>query len=126
MSMLYWGRGREDFGGCLESHCAGFSSSDEMLEEASVGDLQLRLAAERAELRLVVLVPASVAELTELLALNPLLSGIPVILLLPSDDNEALALAHRFHPRFVSCADGALADAAAVAANILKNQAEFD
>ncbi len=121
MSILYWGHGSEGFKTVFESSCEHADTAGKLHTGTNSEGLWGALATQRADLRLVVLAPASAKELQDLLPLNALLSGIPVILLLQSDDNDTLDLAHRFHPRFVSSARGALGDAAAVAANIIKN-----
>ena len=124
MSILYWGRRFEAFAERLKSHSADGDAYGGIHSEASVKGLRAALATQRAELRPVVLAPPTADDLTALLALAPLVIGIPVIVLLPSSDNETLALAHRLRPRFVSSGDGAWDDAATVAGNILKKRKE--
>ncbi len=122
MCVLFWGRGSEAFAERLKEYSGSGSALGGIRVEADVEAFRTALASQRAELHLVVLAPTAADDLATLLPLVPVLAGIPIILLLPSTDREMTTLAHRFHPRFVSSGEGAWADAASVAANILKTQ----
>lgn len=120
MSILYWGQGIEDFKMSLKSCYQNENAAGALREESNLDEFRIKLTTQRTEVRLVVLAPASADELMDLFELNPLLSGIPIILLLPPCSYDTLMLAHRFHPRFVATTHGALPHAATVAVNIFK------
>ncbi len=120
MNILYWGESSEAFKASLESTWEDAAARVNVRQEASLAGLRTTLATQRAELSLVVLAPPSSAELAEAVTLNPLLSGIPVIVLLQTDDPETSALAHRLHPRFASVLEDDLDNVAVIATNILK------
>jgi hypothetical protein len=62
----------------------------------------------------VLLSPASKEELLRLLALQDLLLGMRIILVLPDRDEETVAMGHRLRPRMVSYNDSDYLDVAAV------------
>jgi hypothetical protein len=125
MRILYWGQALGGFQGCLESQSNGSFPDQDIHGEASLDGVEEILRTQRTTLHLVVLAPETVAKLEEVLTLAPLLHDLSVIVLLPNDDGEAITLAHRLHPRFVTLLEGNLENAAAVAGNILKREAEL-
>ncbi len=62
----------------------------------------------------VLLAPASKDELSHLLDMQDLLSGMRIILVLPDRDDETVAMGHRLRPRMVSYNDSDYLDVAAV------------
>ena len=62
----------------------------------------------------ILLSPASKEELLRLLALQDLLSGMRIILVLPDRDEETVSMGHRLRPRMVSYNDSDYLDVAAV------------
>jgi hypothetical protein len=119
MQILYWGNRPERFSAALE---ADGQDSDALLAlplETPVESLRRELARHRADLRLVVFDCPAVGDLLEMLPVEPLLRGVPVIEMLEEDDPALMALAHRFRPRFVCCERDGWGDAVLVAANII-------
>jgi hypothetical protein len=70
----------------------------------------------------VLLSPASKEELSRLLVLQDLLSGMRIILVLPDRDDETVAMGHRLRPRMVSYNDGDYLDVAAVLTRMNEKQ----
>ena len=119
MSILYWGGGSGLFGARLRLHSDGDEGFGGIHVESSKEGFRVALATKNTELHLVILAPPSSEALASFRSLAPLLAGIPVVVLLPTNDSETLALAHRFRPRFVSSSDGVWEEAATVAAHML-------
>ena len=126
MSVLYWGRGFDNFSERLARHPGNGGGCEGLFQIANLAELRASLAARHADLHFVVLAPSTHDELNELVALASLLSGIAIIVLLPSSERETIALAHRLRPRFVLPANGDLDEAVAVVVNILNNAKGFE
>ena len=121
MCILYWGLGYEAFKACIIAHAHAKKALPDLQWEHSVDALHAKLLDLRGTgPQLVVLAPPAAGELKNALPVAPLLSGIPTIVISPSNDSETVKLAHRFRPRFVSYGIAMLADAAAVAVNIIQ------
>ena len=120
MCILYYGRGAKEFTAQMKFLGRHEQGLHEFNSETGLDALRFAIATQRTELSVVVLAPPLIEELEELLCLMPLLSGVPIILLLPSDDAEIISLAHQFHPRYVTSFEAGLENAASVTLNILK------
>lgn len=80
----------------------------------SIENLSHRLRQCPHDLFIAVLHAARRKDLSDILSIRDFLNDIRIILLLPDKDEETLAQGHILRPRFVSCADSALADVRAV------------
>ncbi len=80
--------------------------------------LKHRLLGPKNDVSSAVLMVASGEELEAFMPLKPLLEGIPVILILPDNRVETIALAHRFAPRFLALSGDDLNDVTRVVINI--------
>lgn len=69
---------------------------------------------------LAVLVSETQQDLQELLEVRELLEDASVIMVLPDEKQETLAMAHRMRPRFITYTGGTFADVAGVAAKLLQ------
>ena len=69
---------------------------------------------------LVVLVSSSLKDLEDLLSIHDLFDGAFVIMVLPEDDPESIALAHKMRSRFITYRASSFADVAGVAAKVLR------
>ena len=119
MRVLYWGQHVEDFRAAFDAALAGRGADVVLLWESDADGLRRALAVEHHHIHLVALAPANLESLRELRCLQAVLSGLPVIVLLPSDTPEAVEVTHEFYPRFVASIDEGLPNAAIVAANIV-------
>lgn len=63
---------------------------------------------------LVVLIASDTKELRCFGCLQDVLAMAEVFLVIPDEDEETIAMAHRLHPRYLVCADGDLDDLLAV------------
>jgi hypothetical protein len=59
---------------------------------------------------IIVLLVENFRKLRKLFDMRSLFQGIRIILILPDDDRQTLALGHRFHPRYVSYMDSDFSD----------------
>lgn len=80
----------------------------------SIQNLSNRLRQRAHDLPIVVLHATRREDLVDILSIRELLRDVRIILLLPDSDEETLAQGHILRPRFVSYADGDLADVRAV------------
>ncbi len=70
----------------------------------------------------VLLSPASREELSRILVMKDLLSGMRIILVLPDRDDQTVAMGHSLRPRMVSYIDGDHLDVAAVLTRMNEKQ----
>lgn len=82
--------------------------------------LKKRLLGPKADISSAVLMVTSTREMEAIMPLQPLLEGVPVLLVLPDNDRDTIAMGHRFSPRLLTYRDGDLSDVAQVATMILK------
>jgi hypothetical protein len=85
-------------------------------------DLQKRLRQTPHASTLVILCPADRRELQELTGLSALFDDLDLILIVPDDEDETIALAHRLRPRFLCYIDDCADKVGEVAWNILRRQ----
>lgn len=88
--------------------------------------LKKRLLGPKADISSAVLMASSVEDFKAIMPLQPLLEGIPVLLVLPAIDSYTIALAHRFSPRFIAHRNDELSDVARVAVKILKKDGAIE
>ena len=60
-------------------------------------------------------------QLTDLLSLQPLLSNVPIIIILPDHERDTFSIGCQFRPRFISYADSGFEDVVAVLQNVVNN-----
>lgn len=68
--------------------------------------LMMALRSLSADLEVVVLMPGSLLELSELYPVFDELLDVRLVLVLPDEKAETIAMAHRLRPRFITYADG--------------------
>jgi len=122
MHVLYWGQGGEQFVEQLFSKLEYPSVPTLLYSDACIDELRGVLTTRRTDISLLVLAPASIEQLDALIAIESVVEGLPLILLLPSEDNAVHTLAHRLRPRFAAGLADNLENAAAVAANMIRIQ----
>lgn len=86
----------------------GFSHRGAIELETTFQGLEAQLHRQKASIDVVVLAPASRADLRDLLTLRDLLDGLPIILVLPDAEKETVSMGHQLYPRYVSQVDDGL------------------
>lgn len=123
MHTLYWGEHPESFTRNLENRIGTGGHTVCLPLSTSREEFRMVLAKHRADLRLVVVDRPAVGDLIELLPLEHLLMGIPVIEILETKEPAMVALGHRFRPRFIGAAADGWSDAMMVVARLLGTDA---
>jgi len=80
----------------------------------SIESLSIRLRQFRKNLSLAIILAATQEELVDVLLIRELLDDIPIILILPNRQKEAISTGSKLHPRFISYMDSDFLDVKAV------------
>ena len=73
----------------------------------------------------VVLFASSTEELNRLIKMKELFFDIPVIVVIPNDNQENISLGHKLHPRFLSTINGSLEAIPYILLKMKKNRQPF-
>ncbi|MBN1653242.1 MAG: hypothetical protein JXA30_05640 [Deltaproteobacteria bacterium] len=88
----------------------------------SFDDVKKRLSVPLAWDAVALLVPIDRADLLNLVALSEFLNGIPVLILLPDQNPETVAIAHQLRPRFLTFIGDDSADLLSVIKKVSENR----
>jgi L-lactate utilization protein LutB len=94
----------------------------EMAVYKTIDDLSQSLKHPTENSGVAVLLISNQEDLKNILSIRHLFQNIRIILLVPSEDAEIVALAHRLRPRFLTDIDTDLAEITAVLKKMLKDQ----
>jgi hypothetical protein len=78
---------------------------DSMRVCSTINNLYESLKAPRQDLRIAVLVLANRRDLQRLRSVRPMFHDIRILLVLPDTEEETIAMAHRFQPRYLTFVD---------------------
>lgn len=119
MRLLLYTPVSEGCGEQLHSMIAELIPLNDVEVYRNIQNLSNRLRQRANDLPIVVLNVTRRADLTDILSIRDLLRDVRIILVLPDRDEETLAQGHILRPRFISYADGNLADVRAVLDRVL-------
>jgi hypothetical protein len=83
--------------------------------------LEKRLRRPRYDLNIIMICICDAIEMVKLSELRPLLLDLRLLLILPKRDDDTVAWAHQFAPRFIAYADSRISQVAAVLEKMIKN-----
>jgi len=78
---------------------------DSMRVCSTIGNLYRNLQTSRQHLTIAVLVLSNRNDLKKLRSIRPMFQGVRVLLVLPDTEEETIAMAHRFQPRYLTFVD---------------------
>jgi hypothetical protein len=93
---------------------------------STIGNLCQNLRMPKQDLTIAVLVPANRGDLLELRSIRPMFRDVKILLVLPDTEEETIAMAHRFRPRYVTCVTGNLSALGAVVTKMRENSSELE
>ena len=76
----------------------------------------------KQDLTIAVLVPANRGDLLELRTIRPMFRDVQILLVLPDAEEETIAMAHRFRPRYLTCVTDNLSALGAVVTKMCENR----
>jgi hypothetical protein len=124
VSVLVWGREAAEFLDSIRETCDALVPPQRVAFEPSLDGLSRHLMEHRGEEEVVILMPASMMDLANLLKQRELLEGLRSIVILPFDQRDVGDLMdsiHALRPRFVAQATRDLDDVTAVLKNLLRS-----
>jgi hypothetical protein len=89
---------------------------------STIGNLCQNLRMPKQDLTIAVLVPASRGDLLELRTIRPMFRDVKILLVLPDTEEETIAMAHRFRPRYVTYVNHNLSELGAVVTKMCENR----
>lgn len=89
---------------------------------STIGNLCQNLRMPKQDLTIAVLVPANRGDLLELRTIRPMFRDVQILLVLPDAEEETIAMAHRFRPRYLTCVTDNLSALGAVVTKMCENR----
>lgn len=91
----------------------------------SVGDLSRRLRRPAGAPTIAALLTGNKEDLLNIVSIRKLLSGMPVILILPDREKDTVAMGHALSPRFLTYTDSNLQEVTAVLGKVLEKHKQM-
>ena len=126
MHILFYPNQINSIGKKIEQIFFAEKESEKLQIINSIEKLTARLHEPIRNLQLIVLLPENKDDLLALLLMREKMMDISLILILPNQSKEIIAMGHKLFPRFISFQDSNLSDVTGVIHRILHNHSGMD
>jgi hypothetical protein len=120
MRVLFYAQSGDQAGDRLKQTLDETLPPDIVETQRSLTGMVQRLRNNRADLEVVIMMPANRLELSGIFKILDELGDVRLVLVLPDEEDETIAMAHRLRPRFVTYTNGDYSELRQVLQKMLK------